>query len=106
MQERIIRYIMGKSLDFAPETRDAYSNFGYCVLGRIIEKASGKTYEQYVKEQGLEPMGITDMYGGRTQLAHRAPGEAHYYQDDDGEAPSIFCDDATNVPNPYGAWCL
>ena len=40
----IIRYMMGRPLDFDPGTRESYSNFGYCVLGRVIEKASGEDY--------------------------------------------------------------
>lgn len=38
----IIRYMLGRPLDFTPGVRFAYSNFGYCVLGRIIEKSSGQ----------------------------------------------------------------
>jgi CubicO group peptidase (beta-lactamase class C family) len=34
----------------------AYSNFGYCVLGRVIEKLTGQTYEQYIKEKRPEAL--------------------------------------------------
>src|SRR5882724_7834059 len=37
----IIRYMLGKPLDFDPPTHYAYSNFGFCVLGRVIEKIAG-----------------------------------------------------------------
>jgi len=46
--------MLGQPLDFAPGTRYAYSNFGYCVLGRIIEKITGQTYEAFVKKTILE----------------------------------------------------
>jgi len=36
-----IRYMLTQPLDFDPGTQYAYSNFGYCVLGRIIEKIAG-----------------------------------------------------------------
>jgi N-acyl-D-amino-acid deacylase len=39
----IVRFMTTRSLDFDPGTRYAYSNFGYCVLGRVIEKISGVT---------------------------------------------------------------
>ncbi|MCP3694044.1 MAG: beta-lactamase family protein, partial [Planctomycetaceae bacterium] len=35
--EHVIRFMMGKPLDFDPGTRYAYSNYGYCLLGRVIE---------------------------------------------------------------------
>ena len=56
----VIRYMMGIPLDFVPGTRSAYSNFGYCVLGRIIEAVAeqdgGKLfYEQYGKLKVIKP---------------------------------------------------
>jgi len=32
-----------------------YLNFGYCLLGRVIEKVTGQGYEQYVKQNVLAP---------------------------------------------------
>src|SRR6266851_4414642 len=58
-QEQIIRYMMGKPLDHDPGKKEVYSNFGYCVLGRVIERVSGETYEDYVKKRLLKPLGIT-----------------------------------------------
>ena len=66
-------------LDFAPGTRQAYSNFGFNVLGRVIEQVSGQPYEAYVRDHVLTPAGITGMRLGRTRLADRAPGEVRYY---------------------------
>lgn len=41
--ETIIRYMLQRRLDFAPGSRAAYSNFGYCVLARVIEAAAGRS---------------------------------------------------------------
>ena len=38
----ILRYMLAQPLDFEPGARFAYSNFGYCLLGRAIEKVSGR----------------------------------------------------------------
>lgn len=59
-----------------PGERFAYSNFGYCVLGRVIEKTSGLPYEHYVQEQVLKPAGARAM-----QIAATAPAtdEVRYY---------------------------
>ncbi|GAA2702199.1 serine hydrolase [Nonomuraea recticatena] len=88
-QNELISWVLkNRSLDNAPGTKFAYSNFGYCVLGRVIEKATGKPYDAYVKENILAPCGITGMQiAGNTQ-ADRRPGEAIYY----GQAGE----------NPYG----
>lgn len=43
-----------------PGTRNAYSNPGYSLLGYIIEKYSGKSYDEYLTEILLEPLGMHD----------------------------------------------
>jgi CubicO group peptidase (beta-lactamase class C family) len=47
--------------EHAPGKEYAYSNFGYCLLGRIIENVSGQTYEDFVKDKVLSPSGIKMM---------------------------------------------
>ena len=76
---QIIRYTMGKPLDFDPGTAYAYSNFGYCVLGRVIEAVSGKPYHEFVRQTILAPLGIHGMQLGKNLLKDRAPGEVKYY---------------------------
>jgi len=61
-----------------PRGNYRYSNFGYCLLGRIIEKLSGKTYEQYLKDEVLTPCGITKMTTGGNTLADRKTDEVIY----------------------------
>src|SRR5690606_10225282 len=58
----LIKYLLQKGLNFNPGSKYAYSNIGYLCLGAIIEKLSGKTYENYVKTEILEPLGIFDMH--------------------------------------------
>ena len=77
--ETIVRYMLGRPLDFDPGSRHVYSNFGYAVLGRIIEHASAQKYADYVAGSILAPMGIQRMRQGRSLLAQRAPGEVKYY---------------------------
>jgi CubicO group peptidase (beta-lactamase class C family)/dienelactone hydrolase len=48
-----------KRLDFKPGARWSYSNTGYVVLGRVVEKVSGKPFGQFLKERILDPLGMT-----------------------------------------------
>jgi CubicO group peptidase (beta-lactamase class C family) len=77
-----------------------YSNFGYCILGRIIEKLSGKSYEQFIKDEVLTPCGITNMKIGGSTLAERKPGEV-IYNAQSGQNAYIY-----NVPrmDSHGGW--
>jgi hypothetical protein len=97
--------MLGKPLQFTPGTSYDYSNFGYCVLGRIIKKVTGMTYEQFVQQNVLAPFGISDMKIGHTQLSQRAPGEVTYYDPLDGNTTSVF-PGAGSVPWPYGGFYI
>ncbi|HEY2293616.1 MAG TPA: serine hydrolase [Thermoanaerobaculia bacterium] len=59
-----------------------YLNFGFCLLGRVIEKVSGKSYEQFVQENVLRPSGVTGMMIGANSEAQRKPREVKYYPAD------------------------
>lgn len=75
--EEIIRQMLKRPLVFTPGKRHSYSNFGYCVLGRVIEQVSKRSYEDYVKEEILKPMGIESMRIGRR--TGDTEGEVRYY---------------------------
>ena len=66
-------------LAVAPGTSFVYSNFGYCVLGRVIEKLTGQTYEQYIRENILKRCGIIDMQIAGNRSTDRAINEVKYY---------------------------
>lgn len=44
---------------FAPGSRYAYSNYGYVLLGRVIEVASGESYYDYLQRHIFDPLGMT-----------------------------------------------
>ncbi|XP_038050382.1 uncharacterized protein LOC119723670 [Patiria miniata] len=54
----VITYMMMQPLDNPPGIQYQYSNFGYCVLGRVIEHISGKSYASFIRSQILEPLGM------------------------------------------------
>ena len=49
----IVAWMFSKPLDFAPGTTNVYCNLGYSILGRVIEKASGKPYVDYIQQDLL-----------------------------------------------------
>jgi N-acyl-D-amino-acid deacylase len=100
----IVPYILGLPLDHDPGSTYAYSNFGYCVLGRLIERLSGRPYEQYVREEVLAPLGIRDMRIGRTPAELRAPGEVRYH--DPGTGENVMTPEADQAPACYGTFYL
>jgi N-acyl-D-amino-acid deacylase len=102
----LIRYMLARPLDFDPGTRYAYSNFGYCLLGRVIESVTGQPYHQAVESLLLRPAGAHGLRLGRSRFEHRAPGEVRYYaQPGEPLAPSVF-PDHPQVPWPYGGFHL
>jgi N-acyl-D-amino-acid deacylase len=104
-QQAIIRYMLGRPLDFDPGAQCAYSNFGYCVLGRIIEKISGVGYGPFVQREVLAPIGIRRMRLGLTPERGRAEGEVKYYMAErEGGGNSNREDDAPTAP--YTGFCL
>jgi len=105
--EDIIRYMLRRPLDFDPGSREAYSNFGYCLLGRVIETISGQSYENYVRKEVLAPLGIRAMRLGATLPDKRARGEVKYHVPAKATAPAVMGPQLGKpVPLPYGAWCL
>lgn len=104
--DAVVKFMLGQPLDFDPGTRYAYSNFGYCVLGRIMEHLTGQSYEAFVKASVLAQCGIQSMRLGRTLAAHRAEREVHYHTPDNATAESLFPGTAAKVPWPYGGFHL
>lgn len=103
--QTVIAAMMRVPLDFAPGEKYAYSNYGYCLLGRIIEKIAGVSYEAYVKSSVLDPLKITSMQIGATRREDRKANEVSYYHS--GEDSSVFASDLGQpVPSPYGGWYL
>lgn len=68
----------------APGVKYQYMNFDYFLLGRVIEKKSGQSYENYVKTAILSKTGVTKMRIGNDNATGKAPNEVTYYSDNNG----------------------
>lgn len=100
--EIIIRYALSGKLHFTPGSRYSYSNLGYAILGKVIEKRSGMAYEDYVALNVLHPLGIYDMEIGGSFYEERATHEVRYYEP--SYSPEVYAFDGSEmyVPKAYG----
>jgi len=103
-QADILTYMTGQPLQHNPGTTYAYSNFGYCLLGRVIEAVTGQPYQEYIQEKVFTPLAVTRPTQGRSLPAHRLPTEVKYHSQYSGV--SVFDHSGTLVPYPYGGWNL
>jgi len=91
-RDDVYKVINRYPFQFPTGTMQAYSNSGFWLLGLIIEKASGMTYEDYVEKKIFEPLGMTRSmycnssesisrraygYGLRNGIARRVPEIVH-----------------------------
>lgn len=71
--------VTNRPLAYSPGSTYYYLNIGYCILGRVIEKITGSSYESYVRSNAIA-IGITNLKIGGNTLAERFPNEVKYYQ--------------------------
>ncbi|MCG6156901.1 serine hydrolase domain-containing protein [Rubinisphaera margarita] len=87
-----------------PGTTFRYSNFGYCVLGRVIEAVTTISYEQAVRKHLLQPAGVEQMTLGGRRKAERKPEEVCYYgQKGQKESPYARLMHVTRM-DAHGGW--
>jgi CubicO group peptidase (beta-lactamase class C family) len=98
----IATYMTGQLMQHRPGTRYAYSNYGYALLGMIIEEVTGRDYSEWVAENVFAPIGVGRPRRGHTVLAELAPGEVRYYGAS-GQDPYRW-----NIENmdAHGGWIL
>lgn len=81
----MVRFASSTRLRFRPGEGNAYSNLGYVVLGKVIEKVSGMPYETFIRDSILIPIGCFDMHIGYSEPDKHFPNEVHYYEPSDAE---------------------
>jgi CubicO group peptidase (beta-lactamase class C family) len=87
--EKLVARFRDKPLDFQPGERWSYSNSGYVLLGYLLEKASGESYEKFVQENIFGPLGMKDSgYDSNTAIIPRRA--AGYEPSKDGPVNAGF----------------
>ena len=74
--DALVGAVRDRALDFGPGEKMSYSNSGYVVLGAIIEKVSGQSFEAFVADNIFTPLRMKDSgYDSNTAvIKHRASG--------------------------------
>ena len=103
-EEALLTFMLEKGLDFTPGTAYSYSNMGYLVLGEIIEQITGLSYERYIKDSVLAPLGIFDMHIGKNLLADKQEREGEYVGN--GYTNLSVYGTGQNVPWEYGGFSV
>lgn len=100
--QKLVARFIDKPLDFQPGEKYSYSNSGYIVLGYLVEKLSGETYEKFLQENIFTALGMNDSgYDSNTAIIpHRAEGYAP------NPAGGILNADYTDMTVPFSAGAL
>jgi CubicO group peptidase (beta-lactamase class C family) len=115
-RDNTVRWMLSQPLDYDPGdvnqcTRDGdpdqlcYSNFGYMLIGLIIEKMSGQSNIEYIRDNILTPdmwVPSTEILYGRSFDHDQSPREPHY--DGGTNCDSVFPPVGANVDCGYGSW--
>ncbi len=99
--ETSIRFMLSQKGYFEPGTFYDYSNFGYALLGKVIEKVTGKSYVGYMQEEILAPLGIHHMQMTADQYEKKHPLEVRYYTAENAELNLSFLGTGDSASRAY-----
>jgi len=97
--ELITWTLANRPLDHPPGQHFAYSNFGYCILGRVIEKLTSRPYPDFVRTGVLSRCGINDMVISANRLEKRRSDEVKYY----GQGENAYDQNVARMDS-HGGW--
>ena len=97
--ETVTRYGLSRPLDYAPGSESHYSNFCYFLAKQVVERAARQSYETYVRQEVLRPIGITEMRLEPLAPAYAAR-EARRYRSGGQELPGGH----EQIAAPAGCW--
>lgn len=99
----VIKFVLKRHLPYRPGTRFNYSNFGYSLLGRVIEEVTGDDYEDWVQDEILEPNDVHKMRIAGSFEKDRVKNEVKYYDYSADNEQLSFNGSGKKVYKPYGA---
>jgi N-acyl-D-amino-acid deacylase len=104
--QQIVGFMLKRKLVAEPGQKYSYSNFGYLLLGQVVERRAGSSYQEFVQKEILAPLGIREMQLGRSLKGNRAANEASYYAPERPMVKTVIDQTGAMVPEPYGGWSI
>ena len=92
----MIQFALSRNLGFTPGRSTSYSNIGYGILSKVVEKVAKEDYETYIKNEILAPAGCYDMHLGRNLSADKHFNEVCYYEVSNTDSIAA-CDGSNNM---------
>jgi D-alanyl-D-alanine carboxypeptidase len=104
--DSLVAIFAGEPFDFKPGEQWRYDNSGYFLLGMIIERLSGKTYGQYLRDEFFTPLGLTGtIYCDQAPIIkHRAQG--YEIKPPGGPGAQLINAEPLSMTQPYAAGSL
>ncbi|KAF1748637.1 hypothetical protein GCK72_025104 [Caenorhabditis remanei] len=103
--KELIEYVLTNvPLEYKPGSMWIYSNFGYQLLGYLIETTTGMSYEAFVKKNIFAPSGVYDIQVARPSISERAPREVVYYMSGNGLGFNPYEMLPPERIGPWGGW--
>lgn len=100
--DELIGIMLKRRLGYVPGTSEQYSNFGYLLLSKIIEKTSGMSYEDFTQKYVLRKAGCTDFHIAGNYYKDRHPNEVRYYVPSNEQPVQEFNNSGRLVTRCYG----
>lgn len=82
-EDKILGLVLDEPADFKPDARYSYSNTNYLLIGRILDKVLGYNHHQYIDEEILAPLGLTNTYSLLSQVEYDDVVSGYWYEYDD-----------------------
>ena len=95
-EEKMVALFKDKPLDFEPGSKWSYSNSGYSLLGYIIQKVTGKPYEQVVREQIFNPLHMTHSGFDFTHLESKDKAQGYTNYTEPVKVPASIVDSSVS----------
>ena len=81
--DKALELVLDEPADFKPDARYSYSNTNYLLIGRILDKVLGYSHHQYIAEEILAPLGLTNTYSLLSQVEYDDVVSGYWYEYDD-----------------------
>jgi CubicO group peptidase (beta-lactamase class C family) len=82
-EDKNLELVLDKPADFKPDSRYRYSNTNYLLIGRILDKVLGYSHHQYVYDEILAPLGLTNTYFSLDEVPYDDVVSGYWYGYDD-----------------------